>query len=62
MLGARIKNGDLAVARWVHYLLRRLDEDERKDKNVVELQKLVDALPQAKQWTKELKKEDEESR
>jgi hypothetical protein len=62
MLGARIKNGDLAVARWAHYLLHRLDEDERKDKNVVELQKLVDALPQAKQWTKELKKEDEESR
>lgn len=62
MLGARIKNGDKDIARWVHYLLRGLDEDERKDKNVVELQKLVEALPEAKEWTKELKKEEEESR
>lgn len=48
ILGARIKNGDKPMARWVRKLLRDIqDPAERKDPVIMELQRLVDSVDEA---------------
>ena len=61
-IGQRISQGDLRLARWIHYLLHYAKASERSTESAKALQHQIDDLPESKAWTLDLNSEDEASK